>query len=86
MISICIGLQCEWVKSKARADRWDEEVELVKEKMRRMLVFLEWKVVWWTNQGRRHLVARPDIADGIRAYAAKQAHINRALAHSFKMC
>ena len=74
------------MKSKAHADRWDEEVQLVKEEMRRVLAFLEWKAVWWTEEGGRDLAVRPDIADGIRAYAAKQAHIYRALACSFKMC
>lgn len=73
------------MKSKARADRWNEEVHLVKEEMRRVLTFLEWKAVWWTKEGGRDLDVRPDIADGIRAYAAKQASINRKLAHSFKM-
>jgi hypothetical protein len=73
------------VKSKARADRWNEEVQLVKEEMRRMLAFLEWKAAQWTEEGDRDLDVRSDIADGIRAYAAKQAYINRALAHSFKM-
>jgi hypothetical protein len=84
LIVVCIGLRCEWVKSKARADRWNEEVQLVKEEMRRVLAFLEWKAAWWTEEGGRDLDVRPDIADGIRAYAAKQAHINRALACSFK--
>jgi hypothetical protein len=52
--------------------------------MQRVITFLEWKAVWWTEEGCRHLDVRPDIADGIRAYAAKQASINRALARSFK--
>ncbi|KAN0109688.1 hypothetical protein V8E52_009034 [Russula decolorans] len=78
-------LRCEWVKSKARADRWNEEVQLVKEEMRRVLAFLEWKVVWWTEEGGGKLGVTPDIADGIRAYAAKQASINRKLAQSFEM-
>ena len=72
------------MKSKACADRWHEEVQLVKEEMRRVLAFLEWKAVWWTEEGGRDH-EKPDIADGIRAYAAKQAHINRAVARSFKM-
>jgi len=73
------------VKSKARADQWNEEVELVQEEMWHVLTFLEWKAVWWTEEGNRDLRVRPDIADGVRAYAAKQAYINRALACSFKM-
>lgn len=53
--------------------------------MRRVLTFLEWKAKWWIDKRGRNLGVRPDIADGIRAYAAEQAHINRALARSFKM-
>jgi hypothetical protein len=51
--------------------------------MRRVLAFLHWKAVWWTEKRGRDLNVRPDIADGIRAYAAKQAHVHRALARSF---
>jgi len=36
-------MRCEWVKSKARADRWNEEVLLIKEEMQRVLVYFEWK-------------------------------------------
>jgi hypothetical protein len=84
LILACIGLRCEWAKSRARADRWNEEVELVMEEMRRVLAFLEWKAAWWMKQGDTHLDVSPNIADGIRAYAAKQAHINRALGDSFR--
>ena len=82
--SCVIGLQCEWVKSKARAERWQEEVLLVTEEMRRVLCFLEWKAEWWTAQGSTHIDVSPDVADGILAYSAKQAHINHALAESFR--
>jgi hypothetical protein len=85
LIFVCTGLRCEWVKSKARADRWNEEVQLVKEEMWRVLAFLEWKAVWWTEEGGGKLGVTPDIADGIRAYAAKQASINHKLAQSFEM-
>jgi hypothetical protein len=79
-----IGLQCEWAKSKARVERWTEEVQLVTEEMRRVVSFLEWKADWWTKQGNAHTEVRPDVADGILAYSAKQAYINHALAASFK--
>jgi hypothetical protein len=59
-------------------------VELLAEEMRRVLVFLEWKATWWMNQGNRPFDVSPDIADGVRAYAAKQAHIHRTLADSFR--
>ena len=79
------GLRCEWAKSKARADRWDEEVQLVAEEMRRVLTFLEWKAAWWDRHGEAQLNVSHDIQEGARAYAAKQAHVNRALAASFHM-
>ncbi|KAG2742314.1 hypothetical protein P692DRAFT_20811856 [Suillus brevipes Sb2] len=33
----------EWCKARARAMRWAEEVELLKEEMRRILQFFEWR-------------------------------------------
>ncbi len=50
-----------------------------------VLAFLKWKAMWWIEMGDRELEVRPDIVDGIHAYAAKQASINCALACSFKM-
>jgi hypothetical protein len=38
-----------------------------------ILIFLEWKVVEWTEERASDLDVRPDIADGICAYVAKQA-------------
>ena len=79
-----IGLRCEWAKSKARVDRWDEEVQLVREEMRRVLAFLEWKACWWDRQREAQLSVTYDIQEGAHAYAAKQAHVNRALTASFE--
>lgn len=59
-------------------------MQLVKEEMRRVLAFLEWKANWWDGQGKAQLNVSDDILEGARAYAAKQAHINRALAASFQ--
>ncbi|KII90795.1 hypothetical protein PLICRDRAFT_67573, partial [Plicaturopsis crispa FD-325 SS-3] len=41
------ALRVEWAKSKARADRWEEEVHLLLEKMRRVLAFGSWQGEWW---------------------------------------
>jgi len=79
-----IGLRCEWARSKARADRWDEEVQLVMEEMRRVLTFLEWKAAWWDGQQEAPLNVSHGVLEGAQAYAAKQAHVNRALAASFR--
>ena len=51
-----------------------------------MLAFLEWKAGWWDRQGEAQLNLSHDILDGAHAYAAKQAHVNRALAASFETC
>jgi hypothetical protein len=78
------GLRCEWAKSKARAARWAEEVELVVEEMRRVVTFLDWKAQWWKAQGNaRSDYLGADLRDGVSAYAAKQAHIHSAMAQSF---
>jgi hypothetical protein len=39
-------------KSKARADRWDEEVQLVTEEMRRCLLFWIGRQAGGTGKGR----------------------------------
>lgn len=82
-LSAKLGLRCEWAKSKARADRWGEEVCLLVEEMRRVISFLDWKARWWTQQGNARSGLPDDLADGVAAYAAKQAHVNGALATSF---
>lgn len=40
------AVRVEWAKAKARRDRWTEEVELLREKMRRVLQSLEWRERW----------------------------------------
>jgi hypothetical protein len=74
----------EWAKSVARADRWEEDITLILEEMRRILVFLSvWKAAWWVGLS----LARSDVSDelreGLSAYAAKQANIQQILAASF---
>jgi hypothetical protein len=60
-------------------------VQLVSEEMRRVLAFLEWKAGWWDRQREIQLNVCGDILEGAHAYAAKQAHVNRALAASFEV-
>ena len=35
-------VRIEWAKTKARAERWQEEVNLLREEMRRAIVDMEW--------------------------------------------
>jgi len=53
--------------------------------MRRVLAFLEWKAGWWDRQREAQLNISHEVLQGTHAYAAKQAHINRALAASFEV-
>ncbi|KAH7904723.1 hypothetical protein BJ138DRAFT_1138468 [Hygrophoropsis aurantiaca] len=77
------GLRVEWGQSRARAQRWHEEVQLLSEEMRRVVVFLDWKSKWWTVQGTKRSNMSADISSGLRAYAAKQENIYHDLAMSF---
>jgi hypothetical protein len=72
MPQICLGLRVEWSKARARAARWDEEVDLLAEEMRRILWYLQWKSEWWLQQGGARSVASPELREGLAAYAAKQ--------------
>ena len=44
-----IGLRIEWCKSRARRDRWIEEVELLQEECRRVLAFFEHRANEWES-------------------------------------
>lgn len=73
----------EWMTCRARADRWEEESELLQEEMRRVVAFLEWKSSWWTGKvGSRLGSAAADIQHGVDAYALKQANTYHSLAVS----
>jgi hypothetical protein len=56
-------LQSEWAKSQARVGRCREEVLLLKEEMRRVVAFLEWKRTWWMDRrNKRGGVSRSPLA------------------------
>ncbi|KAF8871241.1 hypothetical protein BD779DRAFT_1613963 [Infundibulicybe gibba] len=46
------ALRIEWCKSKARADRWSEEVELLREEMRHVCAFFESRAVEWERRAK----------------------------------
>ncbi|KAF9462252.1 hypothetical protein BDZ94DRAFT_1322782 [Collybia nuda] len=74
-------LRIEWCKSKARADRWSEEVQLLLEEMRRVLQFFESMADKWDAraQGMCFIPKERAIDNGLAAYSAKQAALYRAL-------
>lgn len=76
--------QLEWSKSYARTHRWKEEVELLKEEMRRTLKFLEWKSSSWVSKASTFdpslLTA---FTEGLNAYAFRQADVFMSLRDHF---
>lgn len=74
-----IALRVEWCKSRARAMRWDEEVELLQEEMRRVLQFFEWQRAWWMEQRSRITGLPSEEAEGLVAYATRQADMRRSM-------
>jgi hypothetical protein len=48
-----------------------------------VITFLDWKATWWTKQATARQGLQHDLADGVAAYAAKQAHVYRSLASNF---
>ena len=83
LLTYCIGMRVEWAKSLARAKRWEEELLLVQEEMRRVLLFLEKNAMWWVSKSEACQNDDAELLAGIHAYAMKQAHILRSLASTF---
>ncbi|KAK7046356.1 CxC2 domain-containing protein [Favolaschia claudopus] len=78
------SLRVEWAKARARAHRWREEVDLLEEEMRRILVFLDWKAGWWRELNGRGDVRDPGLKEGLVAYAERQAGIQEAMKQRFQ--
>lgn len=78
-------MRVEWAKTRARADRWKEEVKLTVEEMRRIIQYLDWRAQNWRRQADHEV--RTNISDalksGLHGYAHKQANIYERLAMSF---
>ncbi|KAL0567874.1 hypothetical protein V5O48_014128 [Marasmius crinis-equi] len=73
-----------WAKSRARAERAAEEVELLREEMQRTLKFLTWKGKWWRDQAEQRKGTGRALEEGLRAYAYKQERIQLRLESEFK--
>lgn len=70
------ALRVEWAKAKARAERWEEEVVLLNEEMRRVLMYCSWKEEWWREQLKDRVVTLDvddPLAEGLKAYAYRQS-------------
>ncbi|KAG1718728.1 hypothetical protein EDD22DRAFT_983515 [Suillus occidentalis] len=79
------SLRVEWCKARARAHRWEEEVQLLREEMRRVLSFFEWQARWWDAQGSRRQFSSPAFTEGAVAYAHRQAMLHRRMSAWFSV-
>lgn len=66
----CAVYRVSWLKSKARFERWEEELELVQNEML-------WTTLWFKHQEREWERRRQlqGLEEGHKAYAAKQRHV-----------
>jgi len=83
--TIAQGMRVEWAKSKAHADRWQEEITLLSEEMHRVLWYFGWKTSWWKAHRDRRPQTASDIHNGLAVYTEKQAAIVHGLAKSFAL-
>ncbi|KAG1834248.1 hypothetical protein EV424DRAFT_1468755 [Suillus variegatus] len=78
----CVRL--EWCKARARAHRWSEEVELLLEEMRRVLVFLKWQGAWWKERTALRTLDSAPAQEGLTAYACRQSALRESLIAEFQ--
>jgi hypothetical protein len=80
------SLRVEWAKTRARAHRWTEEVDILEEEMRQILVFVEWKAQWWwgMKDGRPDVQENAAAREGFSAYTERQAAIQETLKMRFE--
>lgn len=78
-------LRAEWARSRARVRRATEEVALVREEMRRVIEFLEWKALQWEWRISLRSTVSSEMKEGINAYAVKQAALQRMLSTFFQV-
>ena len=80
-------MMVDWAKAHERANRFEEEVELSAEEMRRTLAFFSWKSAEWKQRSRLDGFADKglpgDIAEGLKAYALRRAAMFRELTKAF---
>ncbi|TFK88753.1 hypothetical protein K466DRAFT_488291 [Polyporus arcularius HHB13444] len=72
-------LRVEWCKSRARAMRWSEEVELLQEEMRRTMAYHQWAAAHWSSLIDQTFVEQPDYREGANAYARRHAAMRESM-------
>jgi hypothetical protein len=69
------SMRTEWAQTRARMCRWNEELLIIQEEMRRVLAYFEWRSSWWLEQGNRRTGLESSVQSGVMAYAHKQSSL-----------
>lgn len=72
----------EWAKLRARSQRWNEEVQIIEEEMRRFGASAEHYAVRWERLVNVRQNVSDELREGLQAYAHRQAHMRRMQALS----
>lgn len=84
---IALSIRAHWARCQARAERYEEEVQLTVEEMRRTLEFFRWKSRWWLSlqDTRPNSAAPPDpqVVHGLRACSHRQASVYSSLVNIY---
>jgi hypothetical protein len=67
------SMRTEWAQTRARMYRWNEELLIIQEEMRRVLAYFEWRSTWWLEQANRRTSLESSVQSGVVAYAHKQS-------------
>lgn len=74
---VAVSIRAHWARCQARAERYEEEVQLTLEEMRRTLEYFRWKSRWWLTlqdvRAKSKTPPDPQVEHGLRAYAHRQA-------------
>lgn len=84
---IALSIRAHWARCQARAERYEEEVQLTVEEMRRTLEFFRWKSRWWLSlqdaRSNSTMAPDPQVVHGLRAYSHRQASMYSSLVHIY---
>ena len=78
-----LAVRVEFLKARARCHRFAEEIKLIKEEQRRILVSLHRASLDWDARALASHEQNIIIREGLTCYAAEQAEIRRAMAQSY---
>ncbi|KAJ7201941.1 hypothetical protein B0H12DRAFT_1063385 [Mycena haematopus] len=78
------SVRVEWSKAKARRDRWVEEVQLLREEMKRVLRMLRWTQQEWQGRVDGRDSIDTELRAGLAAYAQRQVYVHRQIAEAFE--